>query len=182
MKYINKIMYSFLSLLVVLVPGVAFAHCPLCVAGAGALAVLAASLGISTIVVGLFVGAFSLALGIWVARLIRKKYIKFQDVLLTIIIFATTVLPIMPLIREYRPLYIDIYGSYGTILHNTYVINLYLWGSILGAALLFVSPYLSEYLTRSRGKKIPFQSMIITFILLLIFGVILQFTVGVKNE
>jgi len=169
------IFFAFITL--TLLPETALAHCPLCTAGAGVLALIAASIGISTIVVGLFIGAFSLALGIWIARSIKKKYIKYQFPIISIVIFLGTILPIMPLIREYRPLYISLFGQYGTLFHNTYTINLYLLGAVLGAALLFISPFLSRYLTKISGKKMPYQSMIITFGLLIILGVILQFTV-----
>lgn len=177
MRIIKNILLFFLLLFFLFQPKIASAHCPLCVAGAGALAVVAASIGISTIVVGLFIGAFSLALGIWFSRLAKKKYIKYQDLIVSIMIFLGTILPIMPLVQEYRPLYISLIGEYGTLLHNTYIINLYLLGSIIGAILLFVSPYLSRYLTKLTSQKIPFQSMIITLGLLTIIGLILQFIV-----
>ncbi|MCL5411049.1 MAG: hypothetical protein M1324_04390 [Patescibacteria group bacterium] len=175
MKTIQNILKLFLAVILTLLPKSASAHCPLCVAGAGILAVFATSIGVSTVVVGLFIGAFSLALGIWISRSIKKKYFKFQDALASIIIFISTVVPIMPLIEEYRPLYISFYGKYGTFLHNTYLINLYLLGTAIGAIILFISPYLSLLLTRIRGKKLPFQSMIITFGLLIIIGLFLQF-------
>lgn len=177
MKNIAKALQILLSVNLFLWPGTVLAHCPLCTAGAGILAVIAASIGISTIVIGLFIGAFSLALGIWLSRSIRKKYIKHQGIIVTTIIFAGTILPIMPLIREYRPLYISIVGEYGTLLHNTYILNLYLLGAIMGAFLLLISPYLSKNLTKLTGKKIPFQNMIITFSLLIIFGLVLQLAV-----
>jgi len=177
MKNITKLPLLLFSIIFLTIPKLALAHCPLCVAGAGALAVLAASLGVSTIVVGLFIGAFSLALGIWIARSIRKKIIKFQNVFISLIIAISTIVPIMPLIKEYRPLYLDIYGKYGTVLHNTYALNLYIVGAILGSILFFASQYLSDYLTKLRGKKLPFQSMIVAFSLLVIFGIILQLTI-----
>ena len=58
-----------------LIPKIALAHCPLCTVGAGALAVLAASLGISSLVVGVMIGAFALALGLWIGKMPKKKYI-----------------------------------------------------------------------------------------------------------
>lgn len=173
---IKKISILILFSTLIFTPITALAHCPLCVAGAGVLAIFATSIGVSTTVVGLFIGAFALALGIWISRSIKKKYFKFQDSLVSIIIFISTIVPIMPLIEEYRPLYISFYGKYGTLLHNTYSINLYILGAVLGAIILFVSPYLSRSLTKVKGKKLPFQSMIITFSFLIIIGLLLQFT------
>mgnify|MGYP001562888653 CR=1 FL=1 len=175
-SYIQNTLKLLLAVILTFLPKSTSAHCPLCVAGAGLLAVFAASIGVSTVVVGLFIGAFSLALGIWISRSIKKKYFKFQDSLVLIIISISTVVPIMPLIEEYRPLYISFYGKYGTLLHNTYLINLYLLGAAIGATILFLSPYLSQSLTKVKGKKLPFQSMIITFSLLIIIGLLLQFT------
>lgn len=156
-----------------LIPKISLAHCPLCVAGAGFLAVLAASLGVSTVVVGIFIGAFSLALGFWVAKMIKKKYFQAQDALVIAVIFLSTVWPIMPFIVHYGPFYVPFIGEYGT----TYTINLFVLGSIIGALLLFVAPYASKFLTQKTGKRIPYQGLIMTFILLVIAALIAQFWV-----
>ncbi len=60
-----------------LVPVYVQAHCPLCTAGAGLLAGVSSYLGIATAVVGVLVGAFSLALGYWIARMIRHTYFSY---------------------------------------------------------------------------------------------------------
>ena len=147
------------------------AHCPLCTAGAGALAMLAASLGVSTAVVGLLVGAFALALGMWLAKLVRGKMLPRQDGLLTLGIFAATVFPLVPLIREYRAIHIAALGEYGT----TYPVNLYVLGAVIGAALLYSAPSLSRALTAFRGGQLlPFQGMSITLLLLVAGSLILQ--------
>jgi len=155
----------------VLVPKVAFAHCPLCTAGAGVLAVLAASLGVSSVVVGVFIGAFSLALGLWISKAIKKQYISFQKQILTILIFLGTVIPIMPFIEHYAPLYIPFIGEYGT----TYTINLYILGVIIGASIMFIAPYISAFITKLRSKQIPFQGITITISLLVITSIMIQF-------
>lgn len=157
-----------------LVPKLASAHCPLCTAGAGALAILAASLGVSTPTVGVFIGAFALAMALWVAKLIKKKYFPHQDFVVAAVIFLSTIIPIMPLIQEYRPLYVSLFGEYGSIFHNTYTVNLYLLGAVVGAILLYVSPYVSKKITAKRGKTIAYQGLSITFALLIVVGVIFQ--------
>ena len=50
------------------------AHCPLCTAGAAIAAGGAIYLGVSVIVVGLFIGAFAVSTGWWVAKIIKKQY------------------------------------------------------------------------------------------------------------
>ncbi|PIT92455.1 MAG: hypothetical protein COU08_02375 [Candidatus Harrisonbacteria bacterium CG10_big_fil_rev_8_21_14_0_10_42_17] len=155
-------------------PSVARAHCPLCTAGAGALAVLAISLGISPVVVGLMIGSFALALGLWLARLPKKNYIPYQQTILTIIIFLGTIIPIMPFIRAYGPLYIALFGDYGTLFHNTYTINLFLVGSLLGALLVASAPMLSKKITKLQGTTLPFQGLMITFALLVTAALIIE--------
>jgi hypothetical protein len=161
----------FLALpIITLIPKVVSAHCPLCTVGAGALAILAASLGVSSVVVGVFIGAFSLALGLWISRAVKKQYIRFQKQIVTALLFLSTVIPIMPFIEHYGPLYVPFIGQYGT----TYTINLYILGVIIGAVIMFSAPYISAFITKTRGKQIPFQGIAIAMSLLLLVSIIIQ--------
>ena len=153
------------------------AHCPLCTVGAGALAIAAASLGVSTPTVGVFIGAFALAMSLWIAKLIKQKYFPHQDTVVTLLIFLSTIIPIMPLIREYREFYVSLAGEYGTVLHNTYLVNLYLLGVVAGAILLYISPTISRRVTETRGRAIAYQGLVITFSLLLVAGLIFQIVI-----
>ncbi|MDP2648520.1 MAG: hypothetical protein Q8P19_01330, partial [bacterium] len=101
--------------LLAFVPKVALAHCPLCTVGAGTLAVFAAYLGVSSIIVGVLIGAFALALGAWLAPLIKREYIPYQKEVLTLLVYLSTVVPVMPLIRDYGPFYVSLGGEYGTL-------------------------------------------------------------------
>lgn len=153
-----------------LIPKIASAHCPLCTAGAGALAVLAASLGVSSIVVGVLIGAFALALSLWIASAVRKHYIPYQKHILTIVVFLGTVIPIMPLIKHYGAFYVPFIGEYGT----TYTINLYILGVIIGAFIMFIVPYVSALVSRVRGNQIPYQGITIAISLLVIISIVIQ--------
>lgn len=165
-----------ISGVLIFAPKVSLAHCPLCTIGAGALAVLAASLGISTIVVGIFTGAFALALGVWLSKLVKKAYVPFQDSLIIALIYFSTIIPIMPFIREYRPLYVSFAGGYGTFLHNTYTVNLYIAGALLGLLVMLAVPTLSQEVTKRRnGKHLPFQGLIVSFTLLILLSLAVQF-------
>jgi len=167
-----------LLLPIILAPKLTLAHCPLCTVGAGFLAVGAASLGVSSIIVGIMIGAFALALGTWLSRLVQKNYFPGQYHVLSGVIFFSTVIPIMPLIRDFDPLYLNLWGSYGTLFHNTYTIDLYLLGVIIGAPLVVVAPYVSKFLAKVRkGKFIPYQGIIITFSLLIMASLIVQILV-----
>ena len=170
----KRIMLSLIVVLVLIIPKTASAHCPLCVAGAGALAVLATSLGVSSVVVGILIGAFALALGLWLAPLVKKQYISRQRQILTLIIFLGTIIPIMPFIKDYGPLYISLGGEYGTPWHNTYTVDLFLFGTAVGAILMLVAPSVSNLLTGWLKRRVPYQGIIITFILLVIASVIAQ--------
>ncbi len=167
--------FLWLPLSLLFFPKLALAHCPLCTAGAGVLAVLAVSLGISSVIVGVMIGAFALALGMWLAGLPKKKYIPAQYCILSILIFLGTIIPIMPLIRDYDPLYISWWGKYGTLFHNTYTIDLFLVGVAIGAVIILIAPYVSRLVTTLRkGKFLPYQGVSITFALLIIVSALIQ--------
>jgi hypothetical protein len=151
-------------------PKAALAHCPLCVAATGGLALLAASLGLSSAIVGVVSGAFALAMGLWFARLIKTKRVPGQDWLVALFVYLTTVLPLIPFAREYKPLFIPFVGEYGT----TYAINLYLLGSLVGGAIILIAPSLSRTITRISGKHIPFQQLITIGVLLILVSSVVE--------
>jgi hypothetical protein len=164
-----------LPLPLILVPKLALAHCPLCTVGAGFLAVGAASLGVSSIIVGIMIGAFALALGTWLSRLVQKNYFPGQYYVLSGVIFLSTVIPIMPLIRDFDPLYINWWGSYGTFFHNTYTMDLYLIGVAIGAFIILIAPSVSSLLTKIRkGRFLPYQGISLTLLLLVLVSVIIE--------
>ncbi|HLD03614.1 MAG TPA: hypothetical protein VJC17_02465 [Candidatus Dojkabacteria bacterium] len=156
----------------------AYAHCPLCVIGAGLAATGATFLGVKDIVVGIFIGAFGVSLGLWLSRLITRQFIPRQRLILTAIIFITTILPVMQFMDRYTSIYISWGGDYGSIFNTTYIFNLYFIGTLLGAFIMLVTPFLSKKLSRLRkGKLIPYQGLLITFSLLFISGLFFQFVI-----
>ncbi len=158
-----------------LVPVPTYAHCPLCVGGAGAAAGIASLLGVEFGAIGVFIGAFAAAMALWIPRLVRKRYIPHQNKLLFVALYASTVLPIMWFTHDYTSVYISLGGDYGSPLNSTYLIDLFSIGVIIGTVILFTSPWLSRQLTNFRkSKMIPFQGMIITFASLILAAVIMQ--------
>jgi hypothetical protein len=150
------------------------AHCPLCTIGAGAAAGAAVWLGVSKVIVALFIGAFAMSIGMWFARIIKKQYIPFQKTLIIAGIFLTTVLPLMPFFTAIGPLYIPFIGEYGL----TYAFNYSLASSILGGIVAYSTLGISKKISNLRnGKIIPFQGVILTLLLLIIIGGIIQFLV-----
>lgn len=166
-----------LSGLAVLLPTAAKAHCPLCTAGAGVLALGAAYIGVSTYVVGVFIGAFAMALSLWIPRLVKKQYIEYQKSILGVLIFLSTILPLVPMLDHYASFNIYWFGEYGSIFNKTYMINRFIIGSVVGALIMFLSPYISIKISRARkGKLFPYQGMAITFIMLAIASLFFQFS------
>ena len=152
-------------------PRLANAHCPLCTIGAGGAALLAAYFGISAAPVGVFVGAFGLAAGLWSAKLIRKRYVRGQADILGALSFASVVIPVMPMMRQYYSLYVPWFGDYG----YTFAIDKFLVGAIIGAVALYSAPFLSRKLTRLRGEKmVPYQGMLISLATLLVASGLLE--------
>lgn len=150
-----------------------FAHCPLCTVGAAAAAGGALWLGVSPAVVSVFIGAFAAAVGLWFARVIKKKFFLGQDWLIVIASFVTTVLPILSFVKDVRPWYISWFGEYGSVFNRTYVVNVSLLTSIIGAVLVIVAPFLSKKISQMRGKTVKFQGIVLTFLLLVLFGLVL---------
>lgn len=147
------------------------AHCPLCTVGAGAAAGAAVWLGVSKVVAALFIGAFAMSMGIWFSKIPKKEYILFQKIVIVAIIFLSTVLPLLPMFKVIGPLYIYFIGEYG----NTYAINYSLASVIFGGLIVISSPTVSKRLTKLRkGRRIPFQGVVITLFLLVVLGGAIQ--------
>lgn len=156
--------------------GNSYAHCPLCTIGAAAAAGGAQYLGVHTSVVSLFIGAFAVSTGWMFANYIKKEYIPFQKPVIILFAFVTTILPLMPFFGgSYFPFSLFLFGDYGSLLNTTYLVDIFLIGSIVGAAIVSVTPWMSKKIGTARREMIPFQGILLTLALLLITGTILQF-------
>ena len=150
------------------------AHCPLCTVGAGAAAAGAVWLGVSKVVIGLLIGAFAMSMGMWFARIPKRQFVPFQRTLIIGIIFFTTVLPLLPIFSAVGPLYLSFIGEYG----KTYAVNYSLASSFLGGTITFVSPSLNKKIKEKRNDKgIMFQGILLTFSLLAVAALIIQFAI-----
>ena len=163
------------SLISVLIPATALAHCPLCTAGAGLVFLGAYWIGVNGLTIGVLMGALALAFGLWMATLLKKKFVPQQDNIIGIFSWATTLIPLQEVFSDYTSIYIDWGGDYGTLFNRTYPLNLYLVGGIVGGLILYMAPWLSRSVSQWRGKTIPFQGMIITFVLLILTSLVTQF-------
>lgn len=164
------LLFVFVLFVIFIVPMV-MAHCPLCTLGAGAAAGAAVWLGVSKVVVALFIGAFALSMGMWLAKIPKKQYFPMQRTVIMLVIFLTTVLPLLPFFSATGPLYIPFIGEYGL----TYALDYSLVSSLFGAGVVFLALPLSKKISALRGGKIvPFQGTLLTLILLIFLGVIVQ--------
>jgi len=157
----------------VLFPSITYAHCPLCTAGAGILAIIAASLGVPALIISTLLGGFALAMGLWLAKLIEKKYFNYQDYFVAGVIYLSTVLPLWPVLKEYKILYAPFLGfdKYA----DKVPVDVYITGVVLGALILAISPYISKKLSTLASKQlIPFQGILITMVLLVIVPLIIN--------
>ncbi|PIO07344.1 hypothetical protein COU59_03390 [Candidatus Pacearchaeota archaeon CG10_big_fil_rev_8_21_14_0_10_34_12] len=161
------------SLIAILFSDFVSAHCPLCTLGAGAAAGAAVWLGVSKVVVALFLGAFSMAIGLWFSKFIKKKYIPYQKSLIALIVFLATLIPLLPFFTAIGPLYIPFMGDYGL----TYAFNYSIASSLLGAGIILASPFVSRKATIISGKTFPYQAITITLLMLIISGGIIQLIV-----
>ncbi len=163
------------GLLALSAPFPALAHCPLCTVGAGAAAVTAKFFGAGTATVGVFIGAFAIALGSWTGVLLRKRFIPFQRQALEAVSFLSTVLPLKPLLRQDIPIPIFLWGSYGSLFNSTYTLDIFLLSAGIGGCIMLFSRRISAGASMLlKGVRIPYQGMIITFIGLVVAALILE--------
>ena len=157
-------------ILILFLPFIAFSHCPLCVGGVLILTFLGYEFGVKKIVLGFLVGALAVAFAEWLNRLIKKKIFKGQEFLVIVGTFILTYWSIKSFIFDYFYFYLPI-SNYGKVI----LIDKSLLTGISGGFLVYIAPFISKWITQKRGKTILFQRIIITLILLIIFGLILQF-------
>jgi len=167
-------------LVLLLLPAAVRAHCPLCTLGAGAMVIGAQYYGVHDAVLGVLIGAFAVATGWWASRWrwLKKERIPYQKWVIVIAAFLLTIIPIKPMFTAIAPLYISLAGGYGTLLNRTYIINWYLFGSLIGGVIVAFTPLLSKIITKLRHKALPFQGILLTLTLVGLAAGIIQWVVA----
>lgn len=159
----KNIKYGFpLSLVGLVFVTPAYAHCPLCVAGAGAGLSLSRILGIDDSITGVWMAAFLGAMGFWLNNFIKKTYIPYQKLVIYVVIFVTTILSFYKfgLINE----------------HNGLIYNLpkLTFGMILGGVLFYLVDKANILIKEKKGRVMfPYQSII------LMLGSMIVLSIGV---
>ena len=137
-----------------LLPHEASAHCPLCVAGAGAGLTLSRILGIDDSITGIWLGAFIGALAFWFQKAISLKYkIPQKRSINTLIYIMFQSLTIWSFYK------FDLIAKHGDI----FGYDKLTFGIIVGAITFYLADLLNQ-LVRVKTKKIlfPYQSIIVS--------------------
>lgn len=138
-----------------------YAHCPICAIAVGNGVILARFWGLNDIIVGIWVGAFVVSMGLWVHKLLKKKYIPLQEFVFTILSFAATAIPFY------------FAGLIGNPMYVKWGIDMLLLGMVVGTVLTVAGFEISKLVKAKRGKTlIPFQTIIFTVVLLAIASLI----------
>jgi len=139
------------------------AHCPLCTAAVGAGAAAAKYYGVDESIIGLFIGAFGISIGLWIARSIKKEYFKYQSVAIILLSFILTVVPLLALSKDVIYVPVFLFGSVGTMLNKVYWINKMLLGSIIGGGASIFAFGIHEHIKKKNGRVLfPYQGIAFT--------------------
>ncbi len=139
------------------------AHCPLCTAAVGGIAVTANYYGFDASVIGVFIGAFAVSTGLWVSIAIKRKFIKFQAPLIVISSFLLTAIPLLALMPGSFYFPVLVAGESGSILNRVYWPSRMLVGSIIGGMAALAAYFLHNKVKEIRGRVLfPYQGVIFT--------------------
>ncbi len=160
-----------------LLPAAAHAHCPLCTAAVGSAAVTARYFGLDASIIGVFIGAFAVSTGLWVALKLKRR-ISFQTPLIVAASFLLTVLPLLAIMPDTIYIPVLLAGAPGTAVNKVYWVNKMLFGSVIGSAAAIAAYILHRRIKEIRGKVLfPFQGVALTVAALFAASAALYFAV-----
>ena len=146
----KTIKYStFLFLFVFLLAKPVYAHCPLCVAGAGVGLSFSRILGIDDSITGVWMAAFLGAMSLWFTNSLKKKYVPYQEFIIYIVVFATTIISFyrFGLINEHN-------GLIGNLPKLTF-------GMLTGGILFYLVDKGNALIKKVKGKVLfPYQPIV----------------------
>jgi len=157
----------------IILPQLVLAHCPLCTAAAGAGIGIARWAGVDDSIVGLFLGAFIVSLGLWFNNLLKKRKVNIplQKILLIFASFLLTIIPLylagiiknFAIVKSLPELSLLGFGVFG--------IDKLLFGTIIGVVFVGFSFSLSDYIKKVNGKVLfPYQGILFMIITLFIMS------------
>jgi hypothetical protein len=132
-------------LILLLVPFITFAHCPLCVGGVLVLTFLGYEIGVKRIVLEFLTGALTVAFSEWINRLIKRKLFEGQDFLIISPTFILTYLPVKNYIFNYYSLCFPNLG-----INTPILIDKSLLSGIFGGFLVYIAPFISRWISHKK--------------------------------
>jgi len=142
----------FVFILFILAPGEVLAHCPLCVAGAGAGITLSRLLGIDDSITGIWIGAFIGATSFWMQRILGSKNPTFLKRHFGILFYIF--LTLITIFSFYR---------FNLVARHTDIFGMdkLTFGILVGSVSFYIIDVFNFYIKQKRGKSLfPYQSLI----------------------
>jgi len=166
MKLPRPLVISF-SLLVgvaykLIFPAIVQAHCPLCVAGAGAGLTLTRWVGVDDSISGVWLAAFLGAISFWSESLIKRRELRPKlRPLIYIGIFAATIWS---------------FYKFNLVIRMSQILGLdkLIFGMVVGGVAFYLVDVIDDYIIKRKGKVLfPYQRIIVTLgsMLILSLGV-----------
>ena len=139
--------------------------CPVCVVAIGAGLGFSRWFGIDDVISSVWIGAFMFAIISWTLSYMKKKGWSFQD--------DGIVVTLIYLVLTYIPLYYA--GIVGHSLNQIYGIDKIIFGSIIGATVIFLGHLLHLYLKKKNNGKVFFsyQRVVVPVLCLIVTSLIL---------
>lgn len=143
------------------------AVCPVCVVVVGAGIGIAEEFGVSDTIIGLWVGAFIIAMAWWTVNWLVKKNWCFKGCG-SITFLAYYLLTLVPLYYN---------GLIGKELNKMWGIDKLLLGVLVGSVLFFLGERYHFYLKEKNGNKVyfPFQRVVVPVVALIIATIAFYF-------
>ena len=164
----KKILVTISAFLVLILPKLTYAVCPICTIAVGAGLGLAEWIGIDDTISGLWIGALIVSMSVWTINWLDRRNIKFTG--RKILIFVAYYLIVL------LPLWLK--GKIGHPLNRLCGIDKLLFGIILGSFLFAAGVIFHNYLRKRNGDRSYFKGQKIVFAVapLIIASIILYFT------
>lgn len=153
-----------------LMPSVVQAHCPLCVAGAGAGLTLSRWIGLDDSIMGIWLAAFLAAVSFWsflsLVRRIKKPDLIWLKPAIYVLIFATTIWSFYQFNLVIR-------------MEKMYGLDKLTFGIIAGGVAFYFLEIVNDLIIKIRGKSLfPYQRLISVLGLALILSLIDDILIG----
>ena len=167
---LNKKLFKISSLIFILVflPFVTQATCPVCTIAIASGLGLCRYIGIDDVISGLWVGglilSFTFSFVTWLSK--RKKNFKYSSFILLIVNYLLVFIPL------------QLTGVIGHKLNKIVGIDRLFFGSICGTFLIIFSSLVSDWLKKYNNNKVyfPYQKVVIPVVVLIIFSFVFYFT------